>query len=81
MVIGADLSEFRDFGLNKAPIERISPTSDDDGGTAVAGAVQMNAVTSNVNQLSERGACSIAGLSGGNGGRYAHHEKQQSGTG
>jgi hypothetical protein len=49
MVIGADLGEFRDFGLNEAPIERISRTSDDDGWAACPGAVQMNAVASDVN--------------------------------
>jgi hypothetical protein len=52
------------------------------GGAACAGAVQMNAIASDVNQFSERRrARSIAGLSGGNAGGYTHHENQQNGTG
>jgi len=62
-IVRADTREPGDIGLDKGPIEGESGACDEDRGAAFAGAVEMDAITADVDQL----ARGWRGLRGGSG--------------
>ena len=53
-IVGADLRKLRDLRLNQTPIEGKSSANHDDRGAALSDAKDMDAISANVNQLTER---------------------------
>jgi len=51
MVIRAYLGYFRDFGLNKPPIDRVGSAHYDDSGATVTRAIEVNSIAPHIDQL------------------------------
>src|SRR2546429_9796542 len=54
MVIRTHLSKFCDFRLDEPPIEREPCAHDDDSGAPGTRAVEMNSITTHIDQLAQR---------------------------
>jgi hypothetical protein len=55
MVIGTNLSEFRNVWLDQGPIKRITSTNNHYRRASAADAIEMNSVAANINQFSDWG--------------------------
>ncbi len=53
-VVGADLRKLRHIRLNQTPIEGKSSADNDDRGTSFSGAIDVDAISANVDQLTGR---------------------------